>query len=88
VHVYVTLELEIQHSTWSDKVNMIKKQKVTLLYLFRGHRSVNLIYTLCLGKQMCTPVFSLLLLCQVQVVSVTLGFLLSNQSSHPEQLKD
>ena len=32
-----------------------------------------------------TPESSLLLLCLVQVVSATLGFLLSNQSSHPEQ---
>ena len=32
-----------------------------------------------------TPESSLLLLCLVQVVSAALGFLLSNQSSHPEQ---
>lgn len=78
VHVHVTLELEVRPSAW----------RVTLLYLFRGHGSVNLIYTLRVGKQMRTPESSLLLLCQVQVVSVTLGFLPSNQSSHPEQLKD
>lgn len=40
------------------------------------------------GKPMCTPESSLLLLCLVQVVSATLGFLLSNQSLLPEQLKD
>jgi len=34
-----------------------------------------------------TPESSLLLLCLVQVVSATLGFLLSNQSLHPEQSK-
>jgi hypothetical protein len=37
---------------------------------------------------MCTPESSLLLLCLVQVVSATLGFLLSNQSLHPEQSKE